>query len=73
MKHVAILVAKAAVAATLTMVVVDHVSTKLPEALVVGGKDIRPYVVGTAVMAALMWAGSHNKLGPAGDIVKPAA
>lgn len=73
MKSVLVLIGKAALAATVTVVVIDHLGSRLPDKLVIGGKDIRPYVAGTAALAVLMWAGQKNKLGPVGDVVKPAA
>lgn len=53
MKHL-LTFAKAAAAVAIIVSVNDALAPKLPEALVIKGKDTRPYLLGAAVMMGLM-------------------
>lgn len=54
MKGFAMKVLKGALAATAVLVAVDFGAPKLPAGISVAGRDLRPHLVGTAVMVGLM-------------------
>lgn len=75
MKNFGILVVKALFAAVLVILAANFAADKLPAMLVVGGRDLRPFIGGGAVLAVLMYFGKPGapNVPVAGNIIQPAA